>query len=96
LNINVKKEIAIGAIIGLIANALGMFFFIAVFVEEDFERTLSTAYQTGILGKFMALGAVLNFAPFYLFLRRNLIYRARGVVVATVLVAIATLVLYLQ
>ncbi len=86
----------IGAIIGLIANLVGMFLFIAIFVEADFERTVATAYETGILGKFLALGAVLNFAPFYLFLRRNLIYRARGVVVATVLVAIATLVLYLQ
>lgn len=87
---------AIGAVIGLIANLVGMFLFIAIFVDEDFERTVSTAYQTGILGKFMALGAVLNFAPFYMFLRRNLIYRARGVVVATVLVAITTLVLYFQ
>ncbi|MCH8535771.1 MAG: hypothetical protein LAT51_11930 [Flavobacteriaceae bacterium] len=96
MNINIKKEMAIGAVIGLIANLVGMFLFIAIFVDEDFERTVSTAYQTGILGKFMALGAVLNFAPFYMFLRRNLIYRARGVVVATVLVAITTLVLYFQ
>ncbi|GGE24139.1 hypothetical protein [Psychroflexus planctonicus] len=94
-NINIKKEIGIGALVGLIANAIGMLIFSGFFIQEfDFERIFIIAYENQVLNKIIALGAILNFLPFYLFLRKNLIYRARGVLIATIVVAIFTVILY--
>jgi hypothetical protein len=94
-NINIKKEIGIGALVGLIANAIGMFIFSGLFIQEfDFQRILIIAYENQVLNKIIALGAILNFLPFYLFLKKNLIYRARGVLIATILVAVFTALLY--
>lgn len=93
--INIRKEIGIGALVGLIANALGTLVFSGLFIKEfDVERIVIIAYENEVLNKIIALGAIFNFIPFYLFLRKNLIYRARGVLVATIAVAIFTGILY--
>lgn len=93
--VNIKKEIGIGALVGLIANFIGMLIFSGLFINEfDFERIFIIAYKNQVLNKIIALGAILNFLPFYLFLKKNLIYRARGVLIATILVAILTALLY--
>lgn len=93
--VNIKKEIGIGALVGLIANAIGMLIFSGLFINEfDFERIFIVAYENQVLNKIIALGAILNFLPFYLFLKKNLIYRARGVLIATIVVAIGTALLY--
>jgi len=54
----------------------------------DLGPTLKGAIRNGYLGKIIALGALLNFFPFFVFLKKNQIYHARGVVLATVLAAI--------
>jgi hypothetical protein len=93
--VNIKKEIGIGALVGLIANFIGMLIFSGLFINEfDFERIFIIAYKNQVLNKIIALGAILNFLPFYLFLKKNLIYRARGVLIATIFVAILTALLY--
>ena len=94
-NINIKKEIGIGTLVGLIANTSGVFVFSGLFINEfDFERIFVVAYQNQVLNKIIALGAIFNFLPFYLFLKKNLIYRARGVLVATISIAVFTALLY--
>ncbi|GGE04881.1 hypothetical protein [Psychroflexus salis] len=94
-NINIKKEIGIGTLVGLIANTIGVFVFSGLFINEfDFERIFVVAYQNQVLNKIIALGAIFNFLPFYLFLKKNLIYRARGVLVATISIAVFTALLY--
>ena len=94
-NINIKKEIGIGTLVGLIANTIGVFVFSGLFINEfDFERIFVVAYQNQVLNKIIALGAIFNFLPFYLFLKKNLIYRARGVLIATIIIAVFTALLY--
>ena len=87
-----KKEILIGFIVGIIANISGTYLYIYFFSENDLENTLQMAQQQGILGSLIALGAIFNLLVFFVFLKKKQYYRARGVVLATVLAAIIILI----
>ena len=84
----IKKYVLTGLLIGIIANATGIFFYILIFSNLGLEATIINAKQNDYLGKIIALGAILNFFPFFVFLKKNQIYHARGVLLATVLMAI--------
>ncbi|WP_034918806.1 hypothetical protein [Gillisia sp. CAL575] len=84
----IKKHVLIGFLIGLLANAAGIFLYILLFSNMDLEATLQNALQNDYLGKIIALGAILNFFPFFVFIKKNQIYKARGVLLATVLMAV--------
>lgn len=84
----IKKEVGIGLITGLAANSLGVLLYILVFSELGFTASLQEAHKEQVLGRLLAAGAVLNFLPFFYFLNKNKIYRTRGVLLATILVAL--------
>ena len=83
-----RKEIIIGFVIGIIANISGSYLYIFFFSKKDLEITLSMVQTQGITGSLIALGAILNLFVFFIFLKKKQYYRARGVVLATVLAAI--------
>jgi hypothetical protein len=86
------KEIILGFVIGVLANLAGTYLYIFFFSENSLEVTLQDALTNDLLGSLIALGAILNLIVFFLFLKKNQYYRARGVVLATVLAAIAVLI----
>ncbi len=86
------KEILIGLAIGLAANLAGTYLYIFIFSKHSLETTLQDAIVNDLLGSLIALGAILNLIVFFIFLKKNQVYRARGVVLATVLAAIAILI----
>lgn len=86
------KEVLIGFIIGLLANMAGTYLYIFFFSKLSFESTLQGALENGFLGSLIALGAILNLGVFFIFLKKTQYYRARGVVLATVIAALAILV----
>lgn len=86
------KEILIGFVIGLAANIAGTYLYIFFFSEHNLEATLQGALNNDFLGSLIALGAILNLIVFFIFLKKNQFYRARGVVLATVVAALAILV----
>jgi len=86
------KEILIGLIVGLIANISGIYLYIFFFSEQDFGATIQTAIENDVLGSLIALGAILNLLAFFVFLKKRQNYRARGVVLATIVAAIVILV----
>lgn len=83
-----KQNIAIGFTTGLLANALGIVVYILLFSEEGLIASLRQSVQSDFLGTLIAAGAILNFVPFFLFIKRDRIYRARGVLLATILAAL--------
>jgi hypothetical protein len=83
----IKKEIAIGFLIGIAANLAGMFLYISLVMQKEFETALGRASEEGVLGSIIALGAILNFLPFFVFIKKKQDYRARGVLIATILSA---------
>lgn len=89
----IKKEVIIGVLVGLIANAIGLFLVAIAFGNGDnVIKVLMAAYAEGFLGKLISLGAILNLVVFFVFIRKKQDYRARGVLLITVLVAILTFV----
>lgn len=88
----IVKEVLIGFLVAVAANLAGMFLYISFFSEYTVETTLAAAVEDGFIGSLIALGAILNFLPFFVFLKKNQLYRVRGVLIATLLAAIVILV----
>lgn len=86
------KEILIGLILGLCANVAGTLIYIVLFSEYNLTTTLKIAIADDFIGKLVTLGAILNFALFFFFIRNKKLYRARGVLMATVIAALAIMI----
>tara|TARA_R110001632_G_C11342770_1_gene417578 strand:+ start:308 stop:586 length:279 start_codon:yes stop_codon:yes gene_type:complete len=87
-----KKEILIGIITGIAANVLGVILYILAFSDEGIDATLQQSMAEGYFGKIVTLGAVLNLAAFFIFIKKKQDYRARGVLLATIFIGVAVLV----
>ncbi|GGW34280.1 hypothetical protein [Arenibacter certesii] len=83
----IKKEILIGFIVGIIANTFGTLLYIVIFSDFGIAETYNAAIEQGHVGSLLALGAVLNLVAFFGFLKIKRDYRARGVMIATVMTA---------
>ncbi|TFG75947.1 MAG: hypothetical protein E4H26_05305 [Flavobacteriales bacterium] len=86
-----KREIIIGFAVGLIANTTGTLLYMLIFSDMGIIETYEAAVQQGHVGSLLALGAILNLAAFFGFLKLKRDYRARGVLMATVLTALIIL-----
>jgi hypothetical protein len=86
-----KTDLLIGLLIGLIAAFVGSYLFIKSQTEYDLIEDFSILKTEGILGKVIALGAVLNIIIFFFLLKKNKELMARGVVLATIILAFYTL-----
>lgn len=87
----IKKEVLTGFIVGLIANVIGLIITIFIFGNGDgIETTIRQSISQGFFSKLVSIGAILNLIAFFLFIKLKRDYRARGVILATVLVAIVT------
>ncbi len=86
-----KKETIIGFIVGVIANTIGTLLYIVIFSDMSIVDTYNAAVQQGHIGSLLALGAILNLVAFFGFLRIKRDYRARGVLIATLLTALVIL-----
>ncbi len=91
----IGKEIVIGLVLGLISNLAGGYlyiFFLSKVKGLSVTSTLEIALEQDMTGNIIALGALLNFVVFFVFLRKKQLYRARGVVLATLIAAIIVLI----
>ena len=89
----IKKDIFIGILVGLLANAIGLIIISTILGQgDDFITVIKAASNEGFLGKLISLGAVLNLVAFFIFIRKKQDYRARGVLLITILVAVFTFV----
>ena len=86
------KEIMIGLILGLCANVVGTLIYILLVSEYDIPTTIRMALADNFIGKLITLGAILNLGLFFLFIKKQYLYRARGVLLATLLAALAIMV----
>lgn len=87
------RDHIIGFITGLLADAIGILAYILIFSQYSIYDTLLDAFYKGYLGKLILLGALLNLAVFFFFIHRYENERARGVLIATALLAVVILVL---
>ena len=87
---NIKKEVLKGFLTGVLSSLIGIITCTAV-VSSIKEKTIMETFLLfrveNNLWMLLALGSLFNLATFFLFLNRDLEYKARGVVLATILVA---------
>lgn len=88
-----KIKILYGLLIGIISTAIGTALFIEFFTEYSFFEGLQISRSNGTIGKIITLGAILNIIIFFTLLKFKQELMARGVVLATIILAIMTLVL---
>ncbi|PKA98902.1 hypothetical protein B0O79_2597 [Flavobacteriaceae bacterium MAR_2009_75] len=88
---NNKKELIIGFLVGLIANAIGTLLYILLFSDLGIVETFEAAVAQEHVGSLLALGAILNLLAFFAFLRLRRDQRAKGVLIATILTAMVIL-----
>lgn len=89
----IKKEILIGFLVSLFATFCGLFLYTQYISSSSFSETLKVVQQGGALGKVIALAAIPNLFVFFIFLKKSQDYRARGVLVGTIFIAVITLIL---
>ena len=88
-----KIKILYGLLIGIISTTIGIALFIYFFTDYTFTEGLQASKSNGTLGKIITLGAILNIIIFFALLKIKEDLMARGVVLATIIMAIMTLVL---
>lgn len=88
-----KIKIFYGFLIGIISTLIGTAIFIKLFTDYSFIDGLNASSLNGTIGKIITLGAILNIIIFFVLLKFKEELMARGVVLATIVMAIMTLVL---
>ena len=73
-----------------------MYIYVAIFTKYDLINAIEYAYRDDFLGGLIAIGAAANFLPFFVFLKKDKLYRARGVLIFTILMAILILLLKVE
>jgi hypothetical protein len=86
-----KIDLLIGFLIGIFAAILGAILFLKSFTEVQTLRDLHIVKEQGIMGKVITLGAIFNIIIFFIFLKKNKELMARGIVLATISLAIITM-----
>ena len=90
-----KKEILLGIFSGFLANIVGTIFSVIISFQEikisNILRILSNSISNNYITKLISLGAVMNLIVFFIFLRYDYEEIARGVLVATFIIAILTI-----
>ena len=86
-----KTDLLLGFSIGIISAVFGCFLFIQLFTKFTFSTGIELMKAEGKLGKIITLGTVLDLGVFWVALKLNKEYIARGVILAVILLAIFTI-----
>lgn len=86
-----KIDLLIGVIIGFVTTFIGILLFFELFTEYSFAEGVQNMRQLGYLGKVITLGAILNIVVFFGLLKFNKELMARGVVLATIILTVITM-----
>jgi hypothetical protein len=89
----VKKDILIGVLVTLFATFGGVFLYLEYFSKFSFSDTLQMIEEGNLYGKVLALAAIPNLFVFFIFIKKKQDNRAKGVLLATILIAFTTLIL---
>ncbi len=86
-----KIDLLFGVLFGLATALLGSYLFLILFVDDSLTAGIAKIKANEHLGKIITLGAVLNLILFFSLLHFKKELMARGVILATILLAILTI-----
>lgn len=93
----IRREVFTGLGIGLIVNCIGIVliaFIISLIKENSLVFTFKFFLENDVMWMLVSLGALPNLLVFFRLLNNNKEYRARGIVMATLIAAICAFILY--
>ncbi|MDO9262009.1 MAG: hypothetical protein Q7U08_08725 [Flavobacteriaceae bacterium] len=90
----IKIEVFKGFLVAIIATVFSFYIYIEHFSIYSLEETIQIVKTGQLFGKLLTLSALPNVIVFFIFIKKNQDYRARGVLLA--LFTIALLVGFLQ
>lgn len=93
----IKKEVLLGLVTGIVGIIMGVSvctFIIASLRNSTFDIVLETYKSGGNFWMLICLGSVVNLALFFLALKKNQDYRARGILLATFIAAFTAYITY--
>ena len=86
-----KKEVFLGLLSGFLSNLLGVIITVIILFQNfDIFKIINDSISENFITKLISLGAIVNLIVFFIFLKYNYEERARGVLVATFIIAILT------
>jgi quinol-cytochrome oxidoreductase complex cytochrome b subunit len=87
-----KKELFCGLLSGFLANLLGMIIVgIVLFQNFNILKIINDSISETFITKLISLGAIVNLIVFFIFLKYDYEERAKGVLLATFIIAILTI-----
>jgi hypothetical protein len=89
----VRKEILIGVLVALFTTFFAVIVYVEYFFKFNFDDTLQMVKERNLYGKVLSLAAIPNLIVFFVFLKKKQDARAKGVLMATFLIAFTTLIL---
>jgi predicted neutral ceramidase superfamily lipid hydrolase len=95
LEFKLKKGIFFGFFIGVISNIIGVFLCVIILFKEyqlsNILDIINNSIDNNNITKLISLGAIINLISFFILLKFNFNEKARGVLVATFVIAILTI-----
>ena len=88
-----KKEILIGFFIAIIATLFGFYIYVEFVSQYSFNETLKILNEQNLYGNIIGLAAIPKLFVFFVFLKKKQDYRARGVILASLLLAFVVLII---
>ncbi len=87
-----KKEVLFGLLSGFLANLLGLIITVIVLFQNiNFLKIITDLISENLITKLISLGAIVNLIVFFIYLKFDYEERARGVLLATFIIAILTI-----
>jgi len=88
-----KKDFFIGILLGLIGGFIGFVIASQLFTDLNLSDGFKLMQESGLIGKVITLGAILNLILFFMLLKYNRDLMAKGVILAMFVLTILTLIL---
>ena len=89
-----KKEVFFGLLSGFLVNFLGLIIITIILFREiscsNIFKIINDSFLDNSITKLISLGAILNLIIFFIFLKYDYDERAKGVLLATFVIAILT------
>lgn len=86
-----KKHILIGFILSFLVTIAGSYLYLEYGLQNGFEKNWELMLETKNQGTVLSLGAIPNLLLFFVFLKRKEDFKARGVLIGVILVALLVL-----
>lgn len=91
----IKKDILKGVLVSLFATFAGIFLYLEYISRYGFYETIDLIKDGNLYGKVLSLAAIPNLFVFFIFIKKKQDNRAKGVLLATILIALTSLILKL-